>query len=540
MVLELSSKKNSVITVVSWTFAVIWLLLISLDYFNKHPGFFPAIKYFQYPKLYLFLLAFFSGVVYLIKSERFKNYRIPVNGISLSIFLCILSFATIVAHKDYAFTETNTQQIFSFMGFAWSLIGFLFLLFMILQSAGRVVYRKAFKNNIKTNIYLDLALGLMLFISCLFVLGLFNVLMQNVIIALLFVFALINLFYLVQRIKAFLIEPIDVSGMTVLGILSFCILSYFILFNFLSALGPFPSGFDSRNFYMNISKLIADSNGLIEGYQPYYWSLFMSIGFSLFEKVELALALSYSGIVITVLVAYRFAVRHLNLNKNYVLFCLCLFVLTPAVTNQMYIELKVDFAMLFFQILSLEYLLILLKSLEDPYSNEDDPNKTKVNYHLIVLLGLLSSFALGIKMINMFMVFVIIILIWWNEKNKYGTLAAICLCLLLFLIAGIDEISGLGKYHLSEDIVKVLLGLIMIGSLTYSLVKNRSASLLRSKITIVYLIACGVFVLPWIIKNGVESKSLSPRTLLMGEDPGPDITLNKMVQQYENSKKTEN
>jgi hypothetical protein len=60
--------------------------------------------------------------------------------------------------------------------------------------------------------------------------------------------------------------------------------------------------------------------------------------------------------------------------------------------------------------------------------------------------------------------------------------------------------------------------------------------MLRVWVTSVYLLCCGVFILPWIVKNFVEQKSLNPRILLMGKDPGPDVSLNKLINNYERSK----
>jgi len=533
---KLLSGKLKIADIVVGIFAIIWFSVILLDYFNKHPIYISSIEYFQYPGLYLTTGIIVSLIIFHLKYDKWTGFKVPVNGLSISIMSMIFSFLLIYAHRNYAYTETSSADLRSLFTNVWGIIGFIFLLLFVLKSMGRVVYRRLFKNYIKASYLVDLGFGIILFTLCLFVLGLFGGITESTIIALLFVFSLVNLFYLVQSLKSFFLSPVDLSSLNILGIASFCFIVFYILLNLVASVGPFPSGFDSRNFYMNISQLIAQNNSLVEGYQPYYWSLFMSIGFALFDKVELALMLSYSGIVLTVLAANRFAQRHLKLEQNIRYFCLLLFIVTPAVTNQMYTEHKVDLAMLFFQILSLDYMMTLLKRLYSVDVEKDLKSNVKELLPFVILVGLLSSFALGIKMINMFMVFTILVLIWWDSRNRFGILGILCFSILLFLYAGVDELSGLNVYHLSIGFVKIVLALIMLISLIMSILKFRRSSMLRVWLTGIYLLCCGVFIGPWIVKNFVEQKSLNPRILLMGKDPGPDVSLNKLINNYERSK----
>lgn len=404
-------------------------------------------------------------------------------------------------------------------------------------SVGRVFYRRLLKKYINPNPVLDIAIGIMVFCVALFVAAALGLFMQNVIIALLFIFALVNLLYLVKSIKEFFIKPIEIEGLSWLGILSFCFLIFFLMMHFLANYAPYPSGFDSRNFYMNISKMMAMDGHLVEGYQPYYWSIFMGIGYSLFSKVELALELSYLGMLLVLLAGFRFGVKRLKLDTNIVLFCLLIFSVTPAIVNQMYTELKVDFAMLFYQVLCLEYVLILLKRLRTQGDETNLKTDIKVLLPLTILIGVLSSFALGIKMINMFMVFTIFILFWWHANEKAGLSAALSFTLLLFLFAGIDDLSGLDKYHLAGGPVKIVLALIVVGGFAYSFIKARKIFIKKAILSAVFLASTGLLILPWVGKHYSETKSLSPTTLLMGKNPGPGLTVKKIISNYEKSGK---
>ena len=458
-------------------FIAVWAVSILFDYINKHPSYLSSIEYFQYPKLYSFLLVVIGTITYFLKKGN-KSF-IPVNGLTITILCFILSFALIVSHKDYAYSSTSMTQVWSFQFSVWAMFGFVFIMIMIIQSAGNFVFEKLLKDHIKANRILEIGLGFMLFISLLFLLGLFGLFNAISILVVLVLFMMINFFQFVDRLRGFFFKPIDLGQINRLGIISFCVLLYFMLLNALSIYGPYPSGFDSRNFYMNVSQLIAENETLVRGYQPYYWSILMAVGYAFFEKVELAMELSILGMVLTLMASYRFAHKILKLDKNIILFCLCLFVVTPAVTNQLYTELKVDFALLFYQILCVEYLIVLINKV----SKTEDADSNKSITVLAVLIGLLCGFGLGIKMINMFLVFVILVLVWWQNQYKIGLVAALSFALLLFLIAGIDDISGLSKYHLSSNVVKLILAIVFVFSSIYLLLKQRSYFIRRSLIT---------------------------------------------------------
>jgi len=491
-----------------------------------------SVKYFQYPKLYIFLSIFFGGTAYLILGKKWTSLRKLVNGIMLLVYFFILGSALSLAHMDYAMSPSNMTQAFNVVWRGVFLVAVLFGFLLIMSSTGRIFYRRLLKNHINGNPVLDIGLGFMLFTLILFILGALGLFRQNFILAVLFLLAVFNISYLVGLARELLFRPIDLKGYNLMGVLSFLIVVYVLVFHFLYNIAPFPSGFDSRNFYMNISKLLADNGHLVEGFQPYNWSLVMGIGFAIAGKVGLALELSYIGIVLTMIAAYRFAVKRLLIDKNMVLFCLAIFILIPAVNNQMYTELKVDFAMLFFQILSLEYALILAKRVSAGIEKNDRKLVVRL-LPLTLLVGILCSFALGIKLINMFLVFTIVVLLWWSARDKFGTAGAVCLTLLLFLFAGIDELSGLDKYHLSEGIVKIILVIVMLGGFAMSFVRHRHYFIKRASITAVFIIATGVLILPWMIKNYVETNSINPRILLMGEDPGPSLNEREIINNYE-------
>jgi len=249
----------------------------------------------------------------------------------------------------------------------------------------------------------------------------------------------------------------------------------------------------------------------------------------MFDYVELALGLSFSAIVLSVIGVKELSTKVLKIDINKTLFITALFVVTPALVNQMFIEIKADFGMLFVQLASL---LVFFKWISENDTQAGD------HYKLLVLLGMLCGYGMGIKLINMFLVFVLIALIWWNENNKYSLAGILLISVAILIFAGIDDLSGLQAYHKSINLTSMLCGVSGIGLIVFGFIKHKVSSIKN----ITYSMIMGVSILvafsPWIGKNFIESKSLNPKTLILGKGSGPDIgNFNTINRNYRNSKK---
>jgi len=514
-------------------FSILWVLVVGLDYFNKHPNYMVSIRYFRYTKLLIFVVSTMLIIIWHYKYDKIMSNKLIVNGLTISFLTFLFSIAIIFAHKDYSYTPTTLTQAFYAIKWTWEVVLIIFIIVMVLKSIGQYMFRKTLANYIKENALLEIAIGIILLVFVLFILGILKVLSPNSVLAVLFVFALLNLFDLVRSFKSFLLDSIDISKYSVLGIFSFCFLLFYLIMNFQSSIGPFPTGFDSRNVYVNISKLMAESGSLVEGYPPYNWSIFMGMGFLLFNKVELALGISYLGVILVLMSAFQLAKNLLKIDVNMILLILALFVATPAIMNQLTVELKVDFGMLFYQFLILYYTIELLRKIEILDFNLKFSSILKSVLPYIILIGILSGFALGIKMINMFMVFAILILLWWDFNNKIAVFGILCFAISAFLFAGIDAVSGLNKYHLSANYIKYGLGLLSIMALIFSFIKHKKMTSVRVVISSIFLFFTGLMIVPWMIKNYTEAKTVNSKNLLMGKEPGPNITINQMIKKYE-------
>ena len=105
-------------------------------------------------------------------------------------------------------------------------------------------------------------------------------------------------------------------------------------------------------------------------------------------------------------------------------------------------------------------------------------------------------------------------------------------------LAVTEDLSGLQAYHKSINLTSMLSGVSGIGLIVFEFIKHKVSTIKN----ITYSMIMGVSILvafsPWIGKNFIESKSLNPKTLILGKGSGPDIgNFNTINRNYRNSKK---
>jgi hypothetical protein len=526
----MNKSPKGLLTWFTIAFFVIWATLIGIEYGNKHPGYYFAFTYFRYIGLYL-LVALFIGLSYFtfFKLKK-KSSNILIRGYHILLTFLLYFGLIIFSNRNYGQTPSSASDLFSFFGSSVFNMMLLILFFLIMRSLGQLLRVRALNNTLNNSFTVDTSMGLMVFVSVMFVVGALNLLSVTTVMLLIFISVIVNVTYFVQNIKTLLIEPISTKGISLIGWSSVLFLMFFLCVNFLSIDIPYPSGFDSRNVYVNISKLIAGSGGLVEGYQPYNWSLLMSIGFIMFDYAELALGLSFSAIVLSLIGAKEIMRRILKLDLNQTFFVLLLFAVTPSLVNQMFTEIKGDFGMLLIQIASI---LVFFQ-----WYTKVKSDNTSTQYKLIILLGLLCGFGMGIKLINMFLVFIMLSLIWWENENIYGLASILLISVSVLIFAGIDELSGLQVYHKSIGTTVIVSVIVGLSLLIYSFIKQRQKTIRKLMYSSCFGVALLFMFSPWIVKNFSESDSLSMKTLILGNAPGPGVGNFQLIRRnYEKSKK---
>lgn len=524
---------------------LIWIVFIFLDYWNKHPLYSISFENYKLGNFTIFLIAIGIGVAALYHFLKAKKLKFLFSGISLFILSLIISIGitySFTAFAEGSIIKTNAGQsvfIHSLTFTGKAILNFLelLLIFMSVFSIGYQALRFVnFDIRESSRTIYSTVIGIMLFTFVMFILAMAGLLYNFVLLPLLIIPILINWRKNLRLLKEISITNVFakdsklnyLTGLFVTGLIAL------ITINFLSCMGPFPSGFDSRNYYVNISKLLQDYNGLVEGFQPYTWSLFMSLGNIAFKDISLTLLISFSGFLLSLWAIWELCRSYFRFSVNHSLLVLLLLCTIPAIFNQLYVEQKIDFGLLFVQLCS----VLLLVDIVDKIKAAAEFRIDKELVRLFILLGIFSGFALGIKATHLYMLFAIVIMLWTLYCGYYGFLAAFFFTLFVVFIGRLDDVSGLREYHLGISYLKYIvlaLGLIFFGLSFY---KSKLAFIGSFKTSAILATVAMLVFMPWMIKNYSDSSSgISVNKIIMGDNPGPDIGVNKMIKNYERSKK---
>ncbi len=504
-------------------FSTIWIIALLFDYWNKHILHQQAFDFFAYPIFTCVWAAVTLGLAVLHHRKIPEKLTWLNNGSFLLPLFIIVCLGIFIANTSYANLEVTFGLIFKVLG---KIIGYLLSLIFVwlsVYSLGNMISRLTKVNVIKGKSFtVDLVIGLATYTLILFILGLLHMLYFPVIVGLLILPLALNYKQGIIWGKTIRHNQI-LSPVNGFGVVLISILILILGINFLADLAPFPSGFDSRNYYMNVTKLIADSNGLVRGYQPYPWQLFMSQGHLLGGGSTLAMLLSFSTVFFVCIGIMEICRDYLNLSTNLSLLAIVLFATVPAVQNHMFIELKVDFGLLLVQMATIIFILDRIKLHQGGKG---------ISARDIIILGLITGFGASIKVLNFYMLFAILVALWSLRHGYKGFIATFFLSIGAILIAKFDAVSGMNQYHLSINVVKYVsigVGLLSLGMLFLS----EKTGLLKSiKASVLYLTIIVATLSPWLVKNYIETRSLDPNTLLRGANPSPKINMNLIKENY--------
>lgn len=524
---------------------LVWIVFIFLDYWNKHPFYSLSFEHFKLIKFTIFLVLLGVGVAALYQYLKAKKFNLLFSGLSLLVLSIVVSIAitySFTAFAEGSVAKTNAGQ--SVFGHALTYTGnaliYFFELLLIFLSVFSIGYQAIrfvdFDIRESSRTIYSTVIGIMLFTFVMFILAMLGLLYNFVLLPLLIIPIAINWRKNLSILKEISITNVFAKDSKVnflTGILVTSLLAL-ISINFLSCMGPFPSGFDSRNYYVNISKLLEDYNGLVEGFQPYTWSLFMSIGNIAFKDISMTLLISFSGLLLSLWAIWELCRSYFRFSVNHSLFVLLLLCTIPAIFNQLYVEQKIDFGLLFVQLCSVLLLIDIVDKIRAVKEYRTDKDLIK----LFVLLGIFSGFALGIKATHLYMLFAIVIMLWTLYCGYFGFLAAFFVTLFVVFVGRLDDISGLREYHLGISYlmyVVLALALVFFGLAIY---KNKTAFFSSFRTSAILALVSLLVFMPWMIKNYSDnSDSISMNKLIMGDNPGPDINVTKMIENYNRSKK---
>jgi len=551
-------------------FAFIWSFVLLVEYWHYNPFYGQALSFFQYQDLLLLLLLLGAGISWGLKN---LNRKLALNGLAiLGIFIFLDVLTMSFCYGKIASISLNGAGLLMHVGNFLLVTLCVYLIYLVCRVLGIALSTVfPFKVAQVDLPIIQTAFGVLLLTFVLFFLGVFHLLYPFVVAPLLIFVLLFHWKLTVKIIKTTLLQPIPLPGkLNTLGVFSFLFLSLFLVWNFAQLLRPFPMGTDSINLYVNLPSLINDYAGLVDGHQPYNWSLFMSLGLLAFGRVDVVLALSFFGGLMALFALFRLSRKWLDV--NYALLCLLLFFSVPMINFLSYMDMKIDMGLLFILLCililfvnwlsppSIRKIEKIKKAKVVPLKNKKKgskfrqsttvPKKKKevlpnyllslksffaqrmptifIQHRLLVLMGLLSGFALGIKLTALLIFFALLTALWYAEGGFLAFLSAVSLSFGGAFLLRLDERAMLRGLHEHVGLLQWLLLVFGIALLFY-IGKNRKELVLRlMKMSLVLTAFFLLPMIPWLGKNLLETKKVSVGSLLNGKKSTPEMDVKKM------------
>ena len=334
-------------------FITFWIVFIFLDYWQHHPVYTLVTKNFAYLDLVLVTGILSAGLGWLVINQRKKKKVIPwLNGLSIFGTCLFVAVMAICVFYPKAFKQGPAlgTGIFVLAG-KYILTGlFTYFIILVCHTLGSLINRKFFRVYIPHigTFLVNIVLGIMSVTFISFFVGAVGLLRWFVMFPVFAIILFIGRNTALEFLKTTLISPIKVdANLNWVGVFAFAFLMVLVSLNFLQIITPMPTGWDALTLYVNLPSLIDDYNGLVKGYQPYNWSLFMALGYTLFSSTPVVLAISMLGGLLTVLTIYNLGRNWMKQGINTVLMAMLIFYMMPTVGHQSYLELKVDLGLLF-------------------------------------------------------------------------------------------------------------------------------------------------------------------------------------------------
>ncbi len=541
--------QNRAIKLIFTIFSAIWMVIIFSEYWRYNPNYSKSIELFQYYDLLIIFIGIGAVASWFLLKPREKPVRY-LNG--LSAFLALLLLDAIAVNR---FTAKMSRidftmiGLFSQLGHIVRVAGCLFLVYLVVRVIGGV-FTSIFSPKVsRVDLPLiQVSLGIMILTMLMFFLGLIGLLNAFILVPICIIVLALYWRHTAQYFKETLLKPIAIpKELNVLGIFSFLFLAIFLVLNFAQILRPFPIGSDSLRLYVNVPSLIAEYGGLVDGHQPYSWSLFMSIGKVVFGRVDVVLGLSFFGGFLALVTLFKLSKKWLDI--NYSAFVLLLFYSLPMTSFLSYMDMKIDMGLMF---VSLSILLLFHNWLAPENSKngveiekgvglinaktffKNRIPSTLIQNRSLVLIGLLAGYAFSIKFTFLFLFLALYCTFWFFKGGRLTFITSFFLCFAAILLFQLDAQAGLRQFHQNVNVLQWSLLFIGTGLMAYIYTKQKK----KLVELITYSLIIGSFfmlpVLPWIGKNLSETGKVSVTSLLNGKMASPLI---KLGQQKKNASK---
>ena len=514
-----------------WFFlgAIAWMLWIFVDYWFKHPLYSSALSntFFAIPVIHLILGVMFYFLIF--KFQR-RAFSAPV---LLGMFLLFLWLGTLVNLMMYSTVDYSASSVIFFLLRTLAYVLFVGGLVFSAYQLGRLILLRVcgYKAELAASVYT--AVGLSFFMLLIFILLVAGVYASWSLAVLFLIPLLINYNSAFKDLKSIVLLKPDLK-LTAIGVVSLLLIILMDAITFGYTLSPFPVGFDALNYYINLPKLMAEAGELLPGFQPYNWSLLQAAGVTLMGKVELALILSWLGLLLVQWATFEVGRHILKLSVESSLLGVLLFTFMPCVTTQASQELKVDLGLTFVLLTMVLATFTLLKQIKT------DQASRRSTIVLAVLIGLLGGVALGIKLTAVIALFALVSILWYVKVGKLAFIGVFFICLSIVFLAQMDSKAGLRAYHASVawlQYVSLGVGIICLMWSIRGKVKHALHAIL---LTAAMGATSAVVFSPWVAKNLSEIKNPSFMEMINGTSHGPNFnarTIDRNLKKKRNQSK---
>ena len=510
-----------------------WTLFLFVDYFVHEKFISKAFNNVTLSSILPVMLFLFLGFVFILKrkGEVISVKKVSIDGLSgwkMIGFFFVLTLAYVTTYAGFidAFEAENTASTASYVILVFSQLFFLILIILPCFVSGSFLLDlfPVFINNKKSKLIIALALGFVCNGLLLFAIAALHFMTVATVLGLFLSICVLGYKRFIALSKEIFIETSSVSSLNILGLLSLFTLLVFIIINFNSSLRPIPIGFDELSLYMNIPKLIAGYNGLTQGGQAYNWSIWMSLGFILNNKVALPTLISILPGILSCYALYRISRNFLD--TNFSILCAVIFYIIPTTIWQSSADAKIDLALVFFTLTAVLLLLENNKKSESVYV----PSKilsnqvfrffqNKIWLNTSILLGVLLGYSFGIKYTAIFFVIAISAGFIYKYSQSLSIAAGVVFSGIGFMFIGrLYSFSGIEFDNDSQvNLIGFVFTLLALVSLSIHIFIYRMQHLKGFLYLFVLLAVLSFTFSPWLLKNYRETKAVTVSNLLNGK-----------------------
>ncbi len=498
-----------------WIFILFWFYFVLQNYFMKHPLYRQSVLDVGWSivAVHVGLLAVGFAVATWYQKSKGKIHgrliyllffiNMLVTGISL-VFYYDLS----ISISEVGFFVFNLLKSIAILLFV------LFSAFALGKSVIDLFDMRQFEN---WGVIGGIALGLPLinFVAfALLVMGWFNLPL------IIIIFLVPVIFYLFKH-KSNIKDSLPKMMLDKLAPVEILILLMIILLNSLTCLDTFtamPRGFDAMNYYANIPNLLLQEHTLVEGFQPYNWSILQACMGALGGMHEILMG-SWMGLLLLQLALYQFGKHVLNLKPELLLAAILLTTALPSVLVQSSAEFKVD--------LGLTFMFVIVLQLSNELARDLSKNKNfALNRDIlfpVIALGVMFGFCMGIKLTTISLLLVVIAFLWYVEFGLRAGVASMLIALGLVFFLNFDSVSGMDLYHHSKSWLRFVAIAIGFALLVLEIKAEPQKAKRLVVITAVIVLTTLLVFSPWMIKHVYEIEHPSLMQILNGTDGTSNI-----------------